>query len=371
MRLCILNDNFYRASGITKALERLALSESFGKLDLFLAGCNSVRNREVSPEEQHIVPRDRHRTFFLMRKGALFAELLGFIKWLREIKCELIHVHHRRLSVLANLITPLTGIPVLFTGHLTFPEAIWFRYCAPRHMTGVSPSVVDYLQRCTRATNVSLIYNPHIFPERAPKVIIENPPRVVAMGRLEAIKGHALLIQAWSRLKEQGLNAQLDIIGEGQLRSHLEEFIFAKGVTDRVRLLGFVDNVDQRLNSYAFHVLTSEKEGFPNAVIESATHALPSLVTNVPGSRDTLPPDLVLPNCLPYGDVAALTQALATWIQSPDKIAADGLRFFEHLRMLCDPDAAGRKYLDLYNEMLSATGTSLGAEQRCGCSHVR
>ena len=355
MRICMLNDNFYRSSGITKAIERLASSESFRDVDLYLASCSTVQGKEVPTEEQQIVSQEHFRTFALMRRSRLFPELVRFSHWLRATRCDLIHVHHRRLAVIMHLFSPWLGIPILFTGHLPFPPAAWFRFFVPAHMTGVSPSVVRYLERCTRATSVQLIYNPHRFPAEAPPRPSGPLPRVVAIGRLEPVKGHALLIEAWSRLKRGGLRARLDIIGEGELRPALEQLIAANDLTEDVFLLGFVNDIEQRFASYTFHVLVSEREGFPNVVVEAATHGLPSLVTDVEGSRDTLPPKLDLPNGVRYGDVDALAEALFVWLQSPDLVEADGVRFREYLRALCNQESVGRQYMQLYASMLAAS----------------
>jgi len=353
MRVCFLNDNFYRSSGITKVLERLASSASFSDIELFCVGCETVQGQRVENEEQTIVPADRYKTFLLMDRTKFIPELLRFAQWLKATKCELVHVHHRRLATLCRLVAPLTGVRILFTGHLTFPDATWFRMLAPNDLTGVSPSVVQYLERATNASHISLIYNPHLFPATAPVRAPSAPKRVVSIGRLDSVKMHWVLIEAWEQLRIQGVTAVLDIIGEGPLRPELTELIRSKGLTEQVRLLGFLDNLDQRLAEYDFNVLVSETEGFPNVVVEAAMHSIPSLVTDVAGSRDTLQPGLALPNGIPCGDVSALVDALSIWLKSPQELVDDGVRFFSFLRGLCERDLVSAQYKKLFEDLLS------------------
>ena len=352
MRVCILNDNYYRGSGITLVIERLSQCAAFSEVDLYLAGCSSLKQHGPGATEAAIVPSDHYRSFGLMSSGRTLPELYRFAKWLQESKCELIHVHHRRLAVLANLLRGFTQIPVLFTGHLTFPDAMWFKALAPQWATGVSPSVVAYLEHCTKAENISLIYNPLTFRSERASPQPQSIRKVISIGRLDPVKGHETLIEAWSLLKRAGVEAQLDIFGEGPLRASLQALIQARGLEHEVKLCGFAPDLEDRFGAYAFNVLVSATEGFPNAVIEAASRRMPTLLTDVEGSRDTLPPALALPNGLPYGDAQRLSACLQQWFSSPDLVASDGARFHDFLKALCCPETVGRQYVNLYARML-------------------
>ena len=365
MRICMLNDNFYRGSGITLVIERLAASQGFQEIELFLAGCRHFKGRSAFEEGASIVDPAHRRSFGLMgHSPAVIREMVRFGQWLRAIRCEVLHVHHRRLAVFARAIGAALGIPVLFTGHLTFADALWFKWMSPRTATGVSPSVVKYLQRCTKGERIELIYNPYEFESHASAVgqtqRLEADPsatglRAISVGRLEPVKAHAVLIKAWARLRDKGVSAQLDIFGDGPLRSALAELIRAKGLEGCVHLRGFAPDITDRLAGYSFHVLASEREGFPNVVVEAAARWRPSLLTNVDGSRDTLPgTGLLLPNAVPFGDAEILSEALRTWFGSPEKVRADGERFHDHLKELCSPDIIGDQYKTLYRLLLAS-----------------
>jgi glycosyltransferase involved in cell wall biosynthesis len=353
VRICMLNDNFYRGSGITVAVRRIVNSPAFRDSDVYLAGAEKIAGKKSMQEDTTIVAANHYRCFPLMESGpGLLPTLYKFAKWVRPMRFDVIHVHHRRLAVLANMMTPLTQVPVIFTGHLTFPEAAWFKELAPRTVTGVSPSVVEYLRRCTKAVDIRLIHNPVDFTKEEVDPSRFHLQRAISVGRLDPIKGYDSLIEAWSILRQNGIDAKLDIYGEGSLRTSLLKLIEERGLKQNVSLCGFEPDVSQRFSNYAFNILVSEKEGFPNAVVEAAAHGIPTLLTDVDGSRDALPAHLVLPNGLAYGNVESLAKVLMEWFASPQLLQADGQRFHDYLKVRCSPDVVGQSYLDVYSSLL-------------------
>jgi glycosyltransferase involved in cell wall biosynthesis len=351
MRVCMLNDNFHRASGITVSIERLVMTSPFESVDVFLVSCE----RPDCDEKTDFALEGRVAHIPLMSRGpAIVPALWQFTSWLYRNRIDIIHVHHRRLAVLARLLSACTGTPVLFTGHLTFPASLPFKLLAPRTVTAVSASVAEYLRRCTNAKKITVIHNPVPFKGRC-SILASEVVRVVSVGRLEPIKGFDVLIDAWAVLKQKGVIATLDIYGEGSLYQVLAARIEELGVSDLVRLRGFTSDMQDTLSSYSFNVLVSEKEGFPNVVVEAASNGMPTLLTDVDGSRDTLPPDIALPNGLPFGNVNSLVEALDRWLKSPRLVKEDGSRFLDYLKPKCSPETVARHYLEEY---ASLTGTS-------------
>lgn len=352
MRVCMLNDNFYRGSGITVAITRLLDSPAYQDIEVYLAGCERLAGGISPNEDTRLVSSERYRSFALMSSGAgLLAALYGFIQWVKKMRFDVIHVHHRRLAVLAHLVRNLTNVPVLFTGHLTFTNALWFRELSPRAMTGVSPSVVDYLQRSTKAVEISLVFNPVNFATQRARAVVFSQRRVVSIGRLEKVKGLETLLHAWAMLRRKGVQAHLDIIGEGSLRESLVATIKKEQLESSVTLVGFATDIIQRLPAYSFNVLVSEKEGFPNSVVEAAACGIPTLLTAVDGSRDALPPGLRLPNGLRFGDALGLCAALEQWLSTPELLQADGRSFHDYLINRCSPEVVGSQYLNIYSSL--------------------
>lgn len=108
-----------------------------------------------------------------------------------------------------------------------------------------------------------------------------DAPVVAAVGRLIPLKGLDLVIGALSRLPE----VRLAIAGDGPERGALEQQARALGVAERVHFLGRVPHEDLRhLYSAADAlVLASEREGWPNVLLESMACGTPVAATAVWG----------------------------------------------------------------------------------------
>lgn len=115
-----------------------------------------------------------------------------------------------------------------------------------------------------------------------------KPLTIGAVGTLDAIKNHALLVRTCADLVKEGLGLELRIAGEGPKRQRLETLISDLGLDASVRLYGQVDNVPEFLRELDIFVLPSRTEDHPNALLEGMACALPCIATAVGGTPDTL-----------------------------------------------------------------------------------
>ncbi len=117
--------------------------------------------------------------------------------------------------------------------------------------------------------NIRVIHNPlrHIELTRHTK---KN--QIVALGRLVREKRYDRLLKIMSLL--QNKSWKLVIVGEGRFRELIEKQIIEYGLQDRVILAGQQRDVDSFLGESRIYVLTSDIEGFPNALCEAMAHGL-------------------------------------------------------------------------------------------------
>ena len=108
---------------------------------------------------------------------------------------------------------------------------------------------------------------------------------IVAVGRLDKIKGFDLLIRAASELK---FDFELKIYGQGGERQNLQNLIDSLKLQDRVRLCGFCDDVAAALSASHLHVISSRKEGFPVILIEGIFYSPVLISTRVGGISEIL-----------------------------------------------------------------------------------
>ena len=108
---------------------------------------------------------------------------------------------------------------------------------------------------------------------------------IVAVGRLDKIKGFDLLIRAASELK---FDFELKIYGQGGERQNLQNLIDSLNLRDRVQLCGFCDDVAAALNASRLHVISSRKEGFPVILIEGIFYSPVLISTRAGGISEIL-----------------------------------------------------------------------------------
>ena len=159
---------------------------------------------------------------------------------------------------------------------------------------------------------------------RHPSFLDSEPPplpaerRLVWVGRVCEEKGVPVLIDAAARLAREGLEFELELIGDGPLLPEIRARIAREGLERRVRTLGWAnsDAVRARLAAAQVLVLPSFAEGLPVVIMEALALARPVISTYVAGI-----PELVEPGIdgwlVPAGSVDALTAAMCAAIQAP------------------------------------------------------
>ena len=111
-------------------------------------------------------------------------------------------------------------------------------------VTSPTPIAAGYLERHTSIRKVTPISCGVDLARFTPKHEKPTAASVLYVGRLDPEKDVATLVQAFA-LVPRGLNARLDIVGDGSERSALEKFTERLQLTDRVRFHGHVS--DRRL----------------------------------------------------------------------------------------------------------------------------
>lgn len=121
---------------------------------------------------------------------------------------------------------------------------------------------------------------------------VAGSPLLVSVGNLLPVKGHDLVIEAVGLLRRQGLDARLCVIGTGPLRDELQAQASRLGLAGDVRFLGALPQ-EQLVAWYGaadLLVLASEREGWPNVLLESMACGTPVVATAVGGIPEIVKP---------------------------------------------------------------------------------
>ena len=103
----------------------------------------------------------------------------------------------------------------------------------------------------------------------------------LTVGRLVPVKNIEIQIDAVANLKDKFKNIELWIIGDGPERKDYELRIKKYGLEDRIKLLGYQNDLDKFYKQADVFLLTSNSEGYGMVIVEAANHGLPIIMTDV------------------------------------------------------------------------------------------
>lgn len=134
--------------------------------------------------------------------------------------------------------------------------------------------------------------------------------RLLSIGRLDEQKQFDVLIKVFANLIQSHINWSLRIVGEGHLRTALQQQITELGLDARVELAGRLTTIDKELARADIFALTSKYEGFPNVLLEAMTVGLPCVSFDCPSGPRELSMDGQVALLVPPNDEQALELAL-------------------------------------------------------------
>ncbi len=151
-------------------------------------------------------------------------------------------------------------------------EYIVRHYAAPRARIHVVPNGIDTQRFCPAA----------------PGADNGKGSLIVNIGRLVQQKNQALFLQAAAEVAKVLPQTRFMIVGDGPLRAALEKQAAALGLSDRVVFAGERRDVEAILRQATLFWLTSRWEGMPNAVLEALASGVPTIATDVGGTREVI-----------------------------------------------------------------------------------
>ncbi len=286
-----------------------------------------------------------------VRRLSPTAHLASFRSLLATFRAErpdLVHAHMPISGFLTRIAARGAGVPrVAYTchGYLFRQPARWSTRIATLAMEWVGGRFTDTyltvseadatlarrLRICHRVEVVGNGRDPGTFhPDPAARARIRTslatPPgrvAIVIVSRLVRQKGYPELLEAMQVVPE----AELWVVGERLASDRgpdLSPLFATSGLAERLKMLGYREDVPAILAAADIFVLPSHFEGLPMVVIEAMLSGLPVVASDIPGPREQVLPG-VTGILVPPADPEALAAALGTLAASPEKRLSMGL----------------------------------------------
>ena len=141
-------------------------------------------------------------------------------------------------------------------------------------------------------------------------------------------KGHKVLLDVVSRLKENGIIAKVTFIGSGDLIETFKNYAKTLEINDQVVFTGYVSGkkvIREYLIKSDLFVFPTKAEGLPRALIEAMATALPCLSSNVDGIPELLDEEYLFN----YDDVDGFSKKIISICSDAEKLKRMGMKNFE------------------------------------------
>jgi glycosyltransferase involved in cell wall biosynthesis len=197
----------------------------------------------------------------------------------------------------------------------------------------------------------------------------------VCVARFAPQKNHALLLKSFAAGPASDPRAHLALVGEGELRTDLEEQTRKLNLEGKVHFLGLRSDVSDVLGATDVFVLSSDYEGNPLSVLEAMASGLPIVSTAAGGVPNLFEAGkegfLVAP-----GDLHGLAKSMNSLLQDRAARESMGAAAASRARKNFDVSNMVRAYEEVYEDLLAQSqlrcgrsmfrGPAISAEERLG-----
>jgi glycosyltransferase involved in cell wall biosynthesis len=317
-----------------------------------------------------------------LRKGGFDREIVPLLRALiRRERIDLVHAHMYHANLYGRLAAFREGVPAVISVHNTYVRPKIHRRVVNKWLARRTPFILAGSE-AIRDDIVKYDGVPpgkiHVIPygvdaekfhcalsreEAREKLGLPGDRFLVGtVGRLEEQKGQKYLIDAAGRLRREGREATLLIVGDGREGDRLRERARREGVGDAVLFLGTRRDLPELFRAMDVFAFPSLWEGFPIALLSAMAAGLPVIVTPVGGVPEVVK-DGINGLIVPAGDPVAL--AAAIWRVHEDPVGASVLGGAAEatIRNRYSHRTTARRIMEIYDQVL---GPGAGKGSRPG-----
>lgn len=202
------------------------------------------------------------------------------------------------------------------------------------------------LFRAASLNNATWIANPVETPSAEPS---KRENVFVALGRYDKQKSLDYFLRAWALIANELPDWRIELYGEGNLRSDLEKLISDEGIV-RASLMGKTNEVGSVLSRSKVHVLSSQYEGLPIAIVEAALLGVPTVAFDcAPGIADLIE-DGVSGTIVPQNNIEKLALAMSALANDKQKLDAMSGASIAYAQRF-SPDVIVEQWVELLQDM--------------------
>jgi glycosyltransferase involved in cell wall biosynthesis len=177
-----------------------------------------------------------------------------------------------------------------------------------------------------------------------------NSRLIVNVGRFNHQKNHHAVLHVFEKVCDILSDARLVLVGDGDLRSKIEQLAHELSLGDKVAFLGFRDDAAEILGFCDLMLMPSLYEGFGITAIEASAASIPVIGSCVPGLAEAVE-DGRTGLLFALQDYSGMADAIVRFLSDPDSAKKMG--------------EAGRKRVQEHFSIESMSGRYLALYRRC------
>ena len=197
---------------------------------------------------------------------------------------------------------------------------------------------------------------PEAFETTAPA--LPRRPGVLRVGMIARMnaryKNHHVFLRAAARIHDKFPDVEFLLVGDGPLRSELEQEAGKLGLRDRVQFPGDRRDIPALLASMDLSVVPSASESLSNVALESMAAGVPVVATRVGGNPELISEQRGL--LVPPDDDDALAAALEWLLKDAAQRATFGKNARQFAQQNFSREIVRDQYQQLYTDLLSRKG---------------
>ena len=257
---------------------------------------------------------------------------MRFARALREIHPAIVHLHAGGMSP-RFVSRAAAGCRVVVHFH-SLEEENRTKRPAKRSPLGADLIIANShaTARSVRRAKPLVVYPGVAIPMRTRKPRSTARVTIGVAARLTPVKGIGYLIAALGLLRDDFPDLFLEIAGDGPEMSRLQESVRQANVSDRVKFLGWTNDIDSAMSRWDLVVQPSTAEGLGIASLEAMANGIPVVASDVGGLRE-----IILNNVtgflVPPGDSHSLAVKISELARDASLRARMGEAAREHAAM--------------------------------------
>ena len=260
---------------------------------------------------------------------------IGLIKLLlkiHKIKPDIIHTHGSKTTSIVNVIKKFLPIKHVATAH------------GIKNKTSVykkATKLITVSQMVKESIDASSVVINNWYPPIVQDKKSLNNDYVLAVGRLEKVKGFDLLIQSWINIKDS-----LIIVGSGKEYDSLINLISQHNLDTKIQIIDEMSQEDlaDYYKNASMLVISSRSEGGPRVALEALYQEIPVISTNVGHMAEILPKELLAEP----DNLESLKDLIEAYVGN-ENYSQDSI--YEYIKQEFSGISQSKKILNIYREL--------------------